>query len=156
VSGQHRAPVRTLLRNRSRHASPQLGLHLAELRPRPLPRRLPPHVEAPVSRCRADVRETEEVERLGPPLAAARSVVGRIATELQDARLVGVKLQSELRESLAQLGLECEGVPLVLEAPRRSRQRNPRRSCRRAPAASSIVEPTGRTRSEGTRSPRAG
>jgi hypothetical protein len=57
-----------------------------------------------------DLREAEEVERLRLPVAGAPSVLGRIPTELHQARLVGVQPRAELREPLTQLGQEPLGL----------------------------------------------
>src|SRR3989442_9645495 len=93
-------------RDRSVQASPQLGLDLAELRLQPLPDRLPYHREPSVPLLPADVREAEEVERLRLPLAGAPPVLCREWPEFQQARLLRVQLQAELRESFTQFGLE--------------------------------------------------
>src|SRR5258705_10303354 len=85
---------------------PELGLHLAQLRLQPLPDRLPHHREPPVPLLPADMREAEEIERLRLPLPGAPSVLGRVRPERQQARLLGVQLQAELRQSLAQLSQE--------------------------------------------------
>src|SRR5271157_1857995 len=115
VSENDRAQVGTLLGNRLRDPSPQFGLHLAELGAQPLAHRLPPHGETSIPRLGTDVREAEKVERLRLPQTTLRPVARRIAAELQEARLVGVKFQTELREALAQRGQEGVGIPLVLE-----------------------------------------
>jgi hypothetical protein len=61
------------------------------------------------------VREAKEIERLGltqPPRPPTR---GREATELDQARLVRVQLQGELREPLTKLGEEPLRILLILE-----------------------------------------
>src|SRR6185295_244405 len=70
-------------------------------------------VSAPVGR--ADVRESEKVERLGFTLASMRPAFGCIATELDQARLVGVKLETERSETSAQLSESRVRVCFVLE-----------------------------------------
>src|SRR2546425_935276 len=102
-------------RDRSVQASPQLGLDLAELRLQPLPDRLPYHREPSVPLLPADGRAGEEVERLRLPLAGAPPVLGREWPEFQQARLLRVQLQAELRESFTQLREEPLGVRPVLE-----------------------------------------
>ena len=83
------------------HASREVGFHLAELRLQPFTNRLPQHRKHPVAPLLpADVREAEEVERLGLPLAEPLSVRGRERPELQEARLLGIQLQPELPKPL--------------------------------------------------------
>src|SRR5690606_5092874 len=77
-----------LLWNGIVHASSKLGLDLAQLRLQPFADGLPQHREAPVAPLlRTDVREAEEVERLGFPLTASASVLSRERPELQQPRL---------------------------------------------------------------------
>src|SRR3989475_7905496 len=109
-----RAQPSAHLRDGSMQTSPQLGFHLAQLRLQPLPDRLPHHREPPVPLLPADVREAEEVERLRLPLAGSLSVSGREWPELQQPRLLGVQLQAELRQPLAELGQEPLGLLPVL------------------------------------------
>lgn len=72
-------------------------------RDKPCAHRLPKHRKHPVtSLLPADMREAEEVEGLGLPLTAPRSVVSRKWAELQEAGLFGVQLQSELAQSFAE------------------------------------------------------
>jgi hypothetical protein len=94
------------LRDRSVHASPELGFHLAQLRLQPRPDRLPHHREPSIPLLPADVGEAEEVERLRLPLAGALPIFGRKGPEFQQSRLLRVQLQPKLREPLAQLSPE--------------------------------------------------
>ncbi|GEM_PF-751690 len=103
-------------RNRVVPASPKLGFHLVQLRLQPLPHRLPKHRETPVPLLPADVREAEEVERLGLAPSAPSAVLVRERTELQQTRLLGVQLQVELAESLPQFAQEPLGLRFVLES----------------------------------------
>src|SRR6266571_2511239 len=102
-------------RDRSVQAAPQLGLDLAELRLQPLPERLPHHREPSIPLLPADVREAEEVERLWLPQVDAPPVLGRVRPEFQQPCLLGVQLQTELRESLPKLSQEPLGVRPGLE-----------------------------------------
>src|SRR6202162_4443580 len=74
---------------------PQLGLP-------PLPHRLSQHREVTLPSFPAAMRKTQEVECLRFAVATVSSILLRIAAELDDSRLVGMQLQSELCESFAQ------------------------------------------------------
>src|SRR3990170_1656016 len=102
-------------RDRCVQAPPKLGFDLAQLCLQPLPDRLPHHREPSIPLLPADVREAEEVERLRLPLPGAPPALSRIRAECQQARLLGVQLQLELREPLAQLCQEPLSVSPVLE-----------------------------------------
>src|SRR5947209_6190208 len=52
------------------------------------------------------MREAEEVEGFGAFVAATLPVLRREAAELERSRLLGVQFQSELLETLAELGVE--------------------------------------------------
>ena len=60
----------------------------------------------PLPLVRADVREAQEVERLRLTQPPRLPTFGRVASELDQPRLVRVQLQTELREPLAKLGEE--------------------------------------------------
>jgi len=96
-------------------AQQALVFDLSQLGPHPLRAGLALQPEAPGPRLRAVVREAEEVERLGLADAPRRPVSGRVAPELDEARLVGVQLQVELRQPLAKLSEEPLRVNLMLE-----------------------------------------
>jgi hypothetical protein len=98
------------LRDRVVQAPPEFGFHLAQLRLHPLPARLPNHREPPIPLLPADVREAEEIERLRLPLPDAPPALGRVRTELQQPRLLGVQRQTKPRKPLAQLGQEPLGL----------------------------------------------
>src|SRR5438552_736221 len=115
VPDDDRSQPRPHFGDRPVQASPQLGFHLAQLRLQPLPDRLPDHREPPVPLLPADVHEADEVERLRLPLVGAPSVLGREWPELQQPRLLGVQLQAELRQPLAELGQEPLGLLPVLK-----------------------------------------
>ncbi len=72
-------------------ASPELELQLLELGLQPLAHRLTDNGEHPIAPLLpADVREAEEVERLGLALASIASILGREGTELEQAGLGSV------------------------------------------------------------------
>ena len=75
-----------------------------------------PSLNRPCLVLRTDVRETQELERLRLPVAAALPVAGGEPPELDQPRLVRMQLQAELREPVAQIGEEPLGVVSVLEA----------------------------------------
>ena len=103
VPSHHAAQPPPLLGDRLMPALPQLVFDLCQLGPHPLRDRDAPHPEAPVPHLRADMREAEEVERLGFPGAPLLPVRGGEPPELDQPRLAGVQLQPELREPLAQV-----------------------------------------------------
>src|SRR5712691_5995174 len=96
-------------------APPKLGFHRAQLRLQPPPDRLPYHREPSIPLLPAEVREAEEVERLRLSLVGAPPMFGREGPELQQPRLLGMQLQAELREALAQLRPKPLGVCPVLK-----------------------------------------
>src|SRR5438876_178719 len=99
------------------HAPLELGLYLAQLRLQPLADRLPQHRESSVAPLLpADMREAEEVERLGLPLSAPFPVFGCERAELQKPRFLGMQFQSELSKPLDKLRPEPLGVRLALES----------------------------------------
>ena len=61
------------------------------------------------------MREVQEVERLWFPVAPSLAVPGGVAPELDEAGLVGLQLQTELDESLAQVGEEPLRISVMLE-----------------------------------------
>src|SRR5206468_6694522 len=116
VPGHDGAQIRALLRDGLVHASAQLDLQFPELALHAFPHRLSKHDELSSTRLATAVRETEEVEGLGlrtPTVAPA--VRFGIPTEGDQAGLVGVQLQSELRKPLAQLFEEPLGLLAMLE-----------------------------------------
>jgi len=62
------------------------------------------------------VRETQELERLGPTEPTLGSALSRIAAELDQARLLRRNLQTELRETLANPGKETLSIRTMLKA----------------------------------------
>src|SRR5206468_3260232 len=97
-------------------ANEWVGMPDADGRLPPRTHRLPQHREATRPLPRATVREAEEVEGLGLPVAPPSSIlVGKLA-KLDEARLAGMQLQAEPAEPLAQLGQEPLGVLAMLES----------------------------------------
>ena len=62
------------------------------------------------------MREAEEVEGLGLPVAPRSSIAFGKLSELDEPRLVGMQLQGEPRQPLAQLAEEPLGVLAMLES----------------------------------------
>src|SRR2546425_858113 len=112
-----RAQIGSHCRERLVQASPELGLDRLELRLPSLAHRLSQHREPSPPRLPAAMREAEKVEGLRLPVASPPSVVRREAAELDQARLVGMQRQPELREPLAQLGEELRGLLPMFESP---------------------------------------
>jgi hypothetical protein len=94
----------------------QFGLHLVQLLPHPLPHGPPHNEELPRPGLPADMREAQEVEALRLSLTPLLSVGRCIAPKLEDAGLVGVQLQRELPQPLAELSQEPFGVRALLES----------------------------------------
>ena len=108
--GMHPPPKLVVAPRALRHDDrPDLGLH-------PFACRLAPELEATLPRLPADVREAEEVERVGLAVAALRPVSLRMADELDQARLLWMQLQRKRRQSLLQIGEETIGITAVLKA----------------------------------------
>src|SRR5215218_5061403 len=94
-------------------ASQALVFDLGQLGSHPLRDGLTRQPEVPGLGLRADVREAQEVERLGLADASRRAVAGGEPPELDEARLVGMQLQTELREPVAKIGEEPPSVILM-------------------------------------------
>jgi len=108
--------IGALLRDGKMQAVPQLRFHFLELGLPPRTHRLPQHREATRPRLRAAMREAEETEGLGLPVAPpSPGLVGEPA-KLEEARLVRVQLQAESIEPVAQLSPELHGVLPMLES----------------------------------------
>jgi hypothetical protein len=97
------------------HALPELDFYLQQLRPHPFRDRDPLNPEPSAPRHRADVRETQEIERLRLAGPACLPVPGSVPPELDQPRLARVQFQTELREPAAQLVQEPFRVFLILE-----------------------------------------
>src|SRR5712692_1082414 len=76
----------------------------------------PQHREHPVaSLLGTDVREAKKVECLRFPLSSPLSIFSRIATELDDARFLGMQFQFELSEAFRQFLMKPLGVRWTLK-----------------------------------------
>jgi hypothetical protein len=109
---RHPAP---LLGDGELPAAPKLGFYLLQLCPHPLLDSDAPKPEASISGLPAQVREAQEVERLRLPQPPLSSVRCREAAELDQASLVRVQLQVELREPLTKIGEELLCITEMLE-----------------------------------------
>jgi hypothetical protein len=90
-------------------AAPQFDRDLPEFPPQSLARRPPQHREPSFPSLPANVREAEEVEALGLAQSVPLLLLGRMTAEFDEAGLCGVQLQSELRETLREVGPEPPG-----------------------------------------------
>src|SRR5438128_2169873 len=116
VTPNDRAQIGSYRRDGLVQTPPKLELYRPQLRLPSRAHRLPQHRELPLPRLPATVREAEKVEALGSPVAPASPVGRREAAELDEARLVGMQRQPELREPLAQLGEELLRLLPMLES----------------------------------------
>jgi hypothetical protein len=94
----------------------QLILERVQLGRHPLRVGDPLELETSLPRLRARVRETEEAKRLRLAEPALFPLLGGEPPEPDQARLLGVELQVELREPLAKVRPEPLGVVPMLEA----------------------------------------
>src|SRR5262245_14364274 len=88
------------------HASPQFLFQGPQLGLLPLAHRLSQDREVPLPGPCANVRETQEVERLRLAFPTLAPILFRKAAKFDDARLIGMQLKAEVRESLAQFRQE--------------------------------------------------
>src|SRR5262250_2131566 len=84
------------------HASPQFLFQGPQLGLLPLAHRLSQDREVPPPGPSADVRKTQEVERLRLAFTTLAPILFRKAAKFDDSRLIGMQLEAEVRESLAQ------------------------------------------------------
>ncbi len=116
VSTHDRAQPPADFRDGVMHAPLELDLDLAQLRLQPFANRLSQHREPSIAPLLpADVRKAEEVERLRFPVSALLPVSGRVGSELQQARFLGMQFQAELSYSLDQFCPEPYGIRFRLE-----------------------------------------
>jgi len=111
-----RAHISTLLRDGRVQAPPQFGFHLVQLGLPPLSHRLAQHREPALARLPAAMREAKEVKGLRFALAPRSPALRREAAKADEARLVRMQLQTELRESLAKLSQKPLGLVPMLES----------------------------------------
>src|SRR5262245_13272176 len=117
VASDHASEPCTLFGERQVHAPHQLRFHGAKLRLQALADRLPEYRITSVAPLpRTDVREAEKVERLRFPLTASLAPLSRKRTELDEPRLLGMKLQFELAHALGKIALELLGIRFRLKA----------------------------------------
>ena len=83
-------------RNRIMHTTPQLDLDPLQRRLHALANRLPKHHEPTLPRLPADMLEAEKIEGLWLAQSSALSVGRRMASELDQPRLLRVQFQLEL------------------------------------------------------------
>ncbi len=102
-------------RNRIVHTPPQADLHLLQLGPHTLANRLPKHHEPSLLRLPADVRKAEEVEGLWFTQTSTLSVLCRVASGLDQPRLLRVQFQLELLHSFCKFLPELFGLVFELD-----------------------------------------
>ena len=107
VAQQDRAQVCPLLRRGRVQAAPQFLFQGPQLGLPPRPHRLAQPREVSLSGFSATMRATQKVKRLRFAVASVSSVLFRIAAQLDDSRLVGMQLRSELREVSASRSTCC-------------------------------------------------
>src|SRR5262250_278604 len=88
------------------HASPQFLFQGPQLGLLPLAHRLSQDREVPLPGPSANVRETQEVERLRLAFATLAPILCRKAAKFDDSRLISMQLKAKARESLTQLRQE--------------------------------------------------
>lgn len=116
VPHPHRAQVGSLFGNGRVQPTPQLGFHRLQLRLPPLAHRLAQHRTPSLPRLAARMRETEKVEGLGFAVATPSPIPGRMPTEFDEARFVGMQRQTEPCEAFPQVGEEAHRFLTMLEA----------------------------------------
>src|SRR3972149_273845 len=112
----HGAKPSARLLDRRVHPSLQLHFDLLQLGPHALGNRFAFDGERALPRGSATMRETQEVERLRPPLPTVLSPFRRVAAKLDQSGLLGVKLEAELLETFPQRAEESLGITSVLES----------------------------------------
>jgi hypothetical protein len=88
------------------HAPLQFNLELLKLCLPPLAHRVPQHCKPSLTRLPTDVREAKKVEGLGLSLSTPLTVLCRVATELDQARLLWMQFQTKSAKSLPKLRQE--------------------------------------------------
>jgi hypothetical protein len=95
---------------------PQALPDLAQLDAQAVAARLSPELEASLPRAPTDVGEAEEVEHFRLAETTPLAVRRRVAAELDEACLVRMQLQREVRQALRQFADEPLGLVQVLKA----------------------------------------
>ena len=98
------------------HSPPQLDLDPLQRRLHAFANRLPKHHKPPSLRLPADMLEAEEIEGLRLAHTKPLSVGRRMASELEEPRLLRVQFQLELLHSFLQFRPEPFGIVLELES----------------------------------------
>ena len=98
------------------HSPSQLDLNVQQLRLHSFANRLPKHQKPPSLRLPADMLEAEEIEGLRLAQTSALSVGRRMASELDQPRLLRVQFQLELFHSFLQFRPEPFSIVLELES----------------------------------------
>ena len=98
------------------HTSPQLDLHLLQLGLHAFANRLPKHQKPSALRLPANMLEAEEIEGLRLTQSGALSVRRRVASELDQPRLLRVQVQLEFRHAFGKFLPELFGFRLELES----------------------------------------
>src|SRR6266542_1676716 len=116
VSPDHRPQPLTDFGHSLMHSLAKFRFDFLQLGSFPLVHRPPQHREHPIaSLLGTDVREAKKVERLRFPLSPPLSILSRIATELDNARFLGMQFQLELGEAFRQFLVEPLGFRWVLK-----------------------------------------
>jgi hypothetical protein len=98
-------------------ASLKLGFHLLQLRLHPFADRLPQHRKPSIAPLLyADMRKTQEVERLRFPFSTPLPLVDHIRTELQKARFLGMQFQVELLHSFRKFRPKLIGIRFAVKS----------------------------------------
>src|ERR1700680_2164668 len=106
-----------LPRDGSVHTQFQLSFHRVQLCLQSLANRLPHHREISVAPLlSADMREAEEVERLGLSFPALLPVRGCERSKLEQARLLRVQFEAKLPKPLGEFRPEPFGIRFSLES----------------------------------------
>ena len=151
VPAQDAGEPASLLGDRAMHAPPHLGLDRVSFARTRFLLVTRFSLNRPVPGLRADVRETQKLERLRLT-EPTRLALGRRTARTRSAASCRHPAPTELREPVAQIGQEPLGVLTMLEAHHVVIGEPHDDHHPRARAAASTGRPTGRTRSAGRRS----
>src|SRR5882762_2557594 len=117
VSTHHRLQPFALVEDGFVHPSLKLGFHLVQFRLQLFADRLPQYRKPPIAPLlHADVRKTEEIERLRFPFSTPLPLVDRVRTKLQKSRLLGMQFQVELPHSFRKFRSELIGIRFAVES----------------------------------------
>src|SRR6267378_6921590 len=117
VTPHHRLQPLAQFGNGFVHAPLKLGFHLIQLRLQPSPYRLPQHRKPSIAPLLyANMRKSEEVERLRLPFSTPLPLVDRMRTELQQPRFLGMQLQVELLHAFRKFRPKLVGIRLAFKS----------------------------------------